>query len=180
MKKEEWMPISKYFNRYLVSSEGRVKSVYKNGKEIIMKSYINPGGYKRLQLSGGEFGNVLVHTLVAKAFISNPENKPFVNHKNSIRDDNRVCNLEWVTRSENMLHGFKYGFKTNLGEKNPKSVLTPKDVLEIVNIKESLSKIAKKYGVQISAIHRIKSGQSWSHVTGITYKRKRLKKVGLY
>jgi hypothetical protein len=52
-----------------------------------------------------------VHRLVAMSFIDNPDNKPEVNHKNSKRDDNRVENLEWSTRSENNSHAWKFGNK---------------------------------------------------------------------
>jgi hypothetical protein len=49
----------------------------------------------------------LVHRLVAETLIPNHDNKQFVNHKNMIRNDNRIDNLEWVTNSENIIHSYK-------------------------------------------------------------------------
>lgn len=61
-------------------------------------------GYMNIIISSK---NYLVHRLVGKAFIPNPENKPEINHKNGVIIDNRVENLEWVTKSENHLHAYR-------------------------------------------------------------------------
>jgi hypothetical protein len=126
---EEWRTIEKY-PRYQVSNLGRVKSFYwdkVNGK--IKKQVLNVGGYPAIsvQIKGRICRLLPVHRFVAKAFIPNPENKAEVNHISCDKADNRVENLEWVTRTENIRHAFANGLY------NPKrgATLTDEQVLEV-------------------------------------------------
>ena len=74
-----------------------VDGVFLNNTNKILKQRNNQG-YKIVHLNGKY---LRVHRLVAEAFIPNPENKPYVDHKNNIRDDNRIDNLRWATIKEN-------------------------------------------------------------------------------
>lgn len=92
---------------YEISSQGRLK----NSKGTMFFGHKDDNGYIRVSINEKLYR---MHSLVAKAFIPNSDNKPHVNHKDGVRDNNKLENLEWVTRSENMQHAYNTGL-------NPKS-----------------------------------------------------------
>lgn len=87
--------------QYSITKDGKVWS---RKNKIFLKTETTEKGYLKVKL--GEKHHK-IHRLVASAFIPNPENKPCVNHKNGVRDDNRVENLEWVDCKENNLHSYR-------------------------------------------------------------------------
>ena len=100
---EEWKQIDGFEDRYAVSSKGRVMNL-KTGR--VLKNKISANGYAYVDLCNGDGKPkwISAHRLVAEAFIDNPDNLPQVNHRNEIKNDNRVENLEWVSASQNTRH----------------------------------------------------------------------------
>lgn len=93
--------------KYRIEKDGRIYSLRRN-KYLIPK--VNHDGYLRIQIwDKGKCSFVAIHRLVAQEYIPNPENKPFVNHINGNKQDNRVENLEWCTQKENIHHAFETG-----------------------------------------------------------------------
>lgn len=118
-EQEIWKDISGYEGIYQVSNLGRVKSLERRSvnkksnrilKEIILKPSLNDYGYLYVSFYGisKERKNKMLHILIAEAFIPNTDKEKWqVNHKNGVRNDNRVDNLEWVTPQQNTIHSYK-------------------------------------------------------------------------
>ena len=179
--KEIWRSVVGFEGLYDVSSHGKIKSldrlveqVGNNGelrkipyKGQILKQKISSRGYltQALYVNGGPT-YCLVHRLIARAFIPNPENKPQVNHINGIKTDNRVENLEWCTHSENQKEAFRLGLRNQNGEKSPTSKLTEAQVLEIRAKAgtKSHKKIGMEYGICRATVSFIITRKSWAHI----------------
>lgn len=102
--------ISGFGGHYAVSADGNVFSNFKVGIKRLRPRY-SQTGYARVYLCDGNGfkDEVLIHRLVAEAFIPNPEMKEEVNHKDGDKKNNSFENLEWVSRSENIRHSYRIG-----------------------------------------------------------------------
>jgi len=142
--------------KYKTRSGIIIKRRLKKAKNL--KTHINKVGYYTtdFQVQGVKY-TVAVHRLIAEAFISNPENKPTVNHKDGNKLNNNIDNLEWNTYSENNQHAVNNGLRKSpwigiIGKDNPKS----KPVIQ-----------SSKKGIKINEFANAREAQ---RKTGISYK----------
>ena len=175
---ETWKTIPDY-TLYKISDRGRLKTFnWKgSGREAIMKPALDGCGYLRTMIKSdkGCTHTVKMHRLVLLAFVGTPKDGLQCNHKNGIRNDNRLINLEWVTPSENSKHSFKIGLNSNRGELNPAATLTDQQVIEIRRNYQygrksrhdggkTKKQIAKEYNTTVNVIKFIIQGRTWKHL----------------
>lgn len=109
---EIWKDVVGYEGLYKISNTGKVLNVKRNKLRSLIK---DKDGYYQLGLSKNDVRTYhKVHRLVAIAFLENPNNLPVVNHKNEVKQDNRVENLEWCTQAYNNTYGSRTPKKQKL------------------------------------------------------------------
>ena len=162
----EWRPVDGFEGLYIVSNQGEIISLPRNGKTgKTLGQVMMPNGYMMASLfKDGSYTSELVHRIVAKAFCPNPLLKTHVNHMNGDRSDNRADNLQWVTPVENEEH--KREVLGNRNSPHP-SVrrLTDDQALAINRSNKSCIELAKEFGVSKTTIRNIKNGRIYREVT---------------
>lgn len=178
---EIWKDIVGYEGLYQVSNMGHVKSLNYNhtGKQKELAFKRHNSGYLTVTLcKDGVHKNKSLQTLVANAFIENPDCKPCVNHIDGNKENNTVTNLEWVTYSQNTRHAIKTGLRADsnmtgrIGVLNPCSRKVEQYAKDGKHIKtwDCISDVARSYNCSPSTVinccaGRIKSckGYIWKY-----------------
>jgi hypothetical protein len=185
MKNETWKDIIGYEGYYSISNLGRVRCLKKSVRGVIsdriapkiMVIHFNKfTGYYSVQF--GEWGffehqRFPIHRLVATHFVDNPNNFPEVNHIDGDKGNNHFTNLQWVTREQNIQHGFVTGLiETPKGQNHVCAKLTNEAVLQIFNSPLGPRELSRKLNLPYSTVAAIRTGASWNHITGMPHKRK--------
>ena len=177
--REVWKDMPGFEGFIQVSTLGRLKRLQRYrtclGRKMILRERIirqdtYPIGYSRVTFSvNGKKFSSCAHIAIARTFIPNPENKPFVNHINGIKTDNSLNNLEWCTPLENIHHAMRTGLWDARGEKCGKSILNNKQVLRIrklygdglrfTEIRDRINGICSKDNVRDICIR-----ETWKHI----------------
>ena len=162
---ESWKQIEGY--HYSVSQDGRIRND-KTDKEKALR--LNRYGYPVVDLyKYGKRKHCQVHRLVADAYIPNPDNKPQINHKDGIKTNNNIQNLEWATAKENMRHCVDNNLYTvnhgMLGKHNPNAGRhgKPIRIVETGEEFESTLECCRKKGFDDTGIYSVLSGERKTH-----------------
>ncbi len=161
-----------YEGLYEIDTIGRVWSLrYPHVRERKrLKGNCDTKGYVQVVLIKDRIRRTRpVHCIVAEIFIPNPLGKPQVNHKDGVKTNNCLNNLEWMTNAENMQHSYTILGREHLkGSDNGASKLTEDQVISIWNYKgkKTLRQISRQYNVTMAAISLIHTGKTWGWLTG--------------
>lgn len=169
MSTEVWRPVVGFETRYEVSSLGRIRATFSSKYHPPPPRYFSgtpdKNGYMRVALrdDSGKYCRRVLHRLVAIAFVCgrSPE-RDCVNHRDGVKQNNALSNLEWVTEKENTAHALTTDLMP-VGERAARAILTAAQVLEIKSLKGVVTykEIGARYGVSISCVNEIMNGRSW-------------------
>lgn len=163
---EEWRSVPGFEGAYSVSNLGRVASTPRKGTPGgILRLSVDKRGYQTVNLWNGRGQTFRVHRIVTAAFLSPRPEGMTVNHINGVKADNRVANLEYVTRTENIRHARCVLQIGGMAQRK----LSDEAVREIRAMSfenpGSLAKAARQYGVDTTTLRRAAQAKTYKHVT---------------
>lgn len=158
-RKETTLVTIENFNSYEINRNGEIFSSYTNK---LMKYQIDRKGYFRVTLrKNNKAHTVLVHRLIAKAFLPTEDYTQTVNHKDGNKLNNQLDNLEWMSLSDNVIHAYDTGLNSSKGENNNNSKLSNEKIEFIRASKEPSSLIAGMLGIHPSTVRKIRNKKLW-------------------
>jgi len=171
--RETWRPVVGYKGLYEVSDCGNVQRIapWSDGRKTPIRGLLHPNTRKRYArvtlFKKGKRREFAVHRLVLAAFVGPLPKGKEVNHRNGVKQDNRLENLEYVTKSENELHVFRVlGGKTRPGSKHHNARLTEK-IVKRIRAAHARGKSAKALAIRFSVsrftIFDLLSRRTWRH-----------------
>lgn len=181
---ERWLPVSGFEGLYEVSDRGRVRSLDRvlpyerrdqySGRALLIErrrkgQLLRPGRQSdgHVSVSLGRGHSVNVHILVLQTFVGPCPDGHEALHWNDVPDDNRLSNLRWGTRSDNLLDAVRNGRKP-VGDRHYGAKLTAADIpvirRECHGGRGSVACLAKRFGVSESVIRQARDGRTWKHV----------------
>lgn len=170
---EIWRDIKDYEGLYQVSNYIRVKSLPRNGTiltESILKQRINKDGYRVVQFSkNGKIRNHFIHRLVAEAFLENPNNLPYINHKDENKLNNIPENLEWCDSKYNCNYGTRNERIKRFSKDNHASkpiVQIDKNTNEIIKEWDSIMDAERALGIDNGHISACCKGKKYYKTVG--------------
>ena len=168
LKIEIWKDISGFNGDYQINQYGEVKS-FKRNNPIKLSPGINSDGYQNVILHKNKRINIKVHKLVVEAFIRKLKKNEQINHKNGIKTDNRLSNLEITSPKENVGHAWKMGFcertrisTSKTGKRNRKKIRCVETGIIYKSIKDAILKTG------LSSIKHAVRGK-YKHAGGYTW-----------
>lgn len=184
MGKERWLPIPGFERAYEVSDRGRVRSIDRvhtyeridqySGRVLtivrrhrgrILRPATNANDGHMSVVLGRAAGSKGIHTLVLRAFVGPPPEGHECCHRDDDPSNNKLSNLRWGTRSDNLHDAVRNG-KKPVGERHAGSKLTTAIVKKIRPLFGRITyvELGRRYGVSDSTIRQIKDGRTWTHV----------------
>ena len=170
---EHWKPILGWEELYEISNIGtvrRLKTSQGTRAGTVLRPCLNHEGYWALNLwKDAKQHKYRVHSLVAMTFIGPYPDGQEVNHKDSDRKNPRASNLEYLDRTENILHG-RDRLQREEGRRSHTSILTADQAKAIYSLRDQFacSEIAERFGVTRQLVSSIVFGREWAWATGAT------------